>query len=75
VRFPQGLRALNHPDYRRFYIGQVVSQVGSWMQSVGQAWLVLQLTGSPLKLGLIGTLIQGTARRRRRRYALTSPAA
>ena len=56
MRFPQGLRALNHPDYRRFYIGQVVSQVGSWMQSVGQAWLVLQLTGSPLKLGLIGTL-------------------
>lgn len=56
MRFPQGLRALNHPDYRHFYIGQVVSQVGSWMQSVGQAWLVLQLTGSPLKLGLIGTL-------------------
>ncbi len=56
MRFPAGLRALNHPDYRRFYIGQVVSQVGSWMQSVGQAWLVLQLTGSPLKLGLLGTL-------------------
>ena len=56
MQFPAGLRALNHPDYRRFYIGQVVSQVGSWMQSVGQAWLVLQLTGSPLKLGLIGTL-------------------
>jgi len=56
VQFPAGLRALNHPDYRRFYIGQVVSQVGSWMQSVGQAWLVLQLTGSPLRLGLIGTL-------------------
>jgi MFS family permease len=56
VRFPAGLRALNHPDYRRFYVGQVFSQVGSWMQSVGQAWLVLQLTGSPLRLGLIGTL-------------------
>jgi MFS family permease len=56
MQFPAGLRALNHPDYRRFYVGQVVSQVGSWMQSVGQAWLVLQLTGSPLRLGLIGTL-------------------
>jgi predicted MFS family arabinose efflux permease len=56
VRFPAGLRALNHADYRRFYVGQCVSQVGSWMQSVGQAWLVLQLTGSPLRLGLIGTL-------------------
>jgi len=56
MQFPAGLRALNHADYRRFYVGQVVSQVGSWMQSVGQAWLVLQLTGSPLKLGLLGTL-------------------
>lgn len=56
MRFPRGLHALNHPDYRRFYAGQVISQVGSWMQSVGQAWLVLQLTGSPLKLGLVGTL-------------------
>ena len=56
MRFPAGLRALNHADYRRFYVGQCVSQVGSWMQSVGQAWLVLQLTGSPLRLGLIGTL-------------------
>ena len=56
MRFPRGLHALNHPDYRRFYAGQVISQVGSWMHAVGQAWLVLQLTGSPLKLGLIGTL-------------------
>jgi predicted MFS family arabinose efflux permease len=56
MQFPAGLRALNHPDYRRFYVGEVLSQVGSWKQSVGQAWLVLQLTGSPLRLGLIGTL-------------------
>jgi predicted MFS family arabinose efflux permease len=39
-----------------FWSGQLLSLVGTWMQSVGQAWLVLQLTGSPLRLGLIGTL-------------------
>lgn len=54
--FPAGLRALNHRDFRRFWTGQLVSLVGTWMQSVGQAWLVLELTNSPFKLGLIGTL-------------------
>ena len=56
MRFPHGLRALNHGDYRRFYAAQLVALIGSWMQSVAQAWLVLQLTNSPLKLGLIGTV-------------------
>jgi MFS family permease len=54
--FPDGLRALNHPDFRHFFSAQLVSQIGTWMQSVAQAWLVLQLTDSPLLLGLIGTL-------------------
>ncbi|MGH2393145.1 MAG: MFS transporter [Candidatus Limnocylindria bacterium] len=53
---PRGLRALNHADFRRFFAAQLLSQVGTWMQSVAQAWLVLQLTDSPLRLGLIGTL-------------------
>lgn len=56
MRFPGGLRALNHPDYRFFFAGQTTSQVGSWMQSVAQSWLVLQLTDSPFRLGLIGTI-------------------
>ena len=56
MTFPHGLRALNHRDFRRFYCAQIVAQVGSWMQLVSQSWLVLQLTGSPLKLGLISTL-------------------
>jgi MFS family permease len=56
VTFPSGLRALNHPQFRLYFTGQVLSQVGTWMQSVAQAWLVLQLTGSPLRLGLINTL-------------------
>ena len=56
MTFPHGLRALNHGDYRRFYAAQLVALTGSWMQTVAQSWLVLQLTNSPLKLGLIGTL-------------------
>ena len=56
MRFPQGLRALNHRDFRLFVFGQLVSLVGTWMQRVGQSWLVLELTNSPFKLGLIGAL-------------------
>ncbi len=54
--FPRGLRALNHAEFRLFSLAQLVSQVGTWMHSVAQSWLVLQLTDSPLRLGLIGTL-------------------
>src|SRR5213596_1826371 len=53
--FPEALRALNHRDFRFFWGGQLVSLIGTWMQSVAQSWLVLELSGSPLKLGLIGT--------------------
>ncbi len=56
MTFPPGLRALNHAEFRRLYLTQLVSQIGGWIQSVAQSWLVLQLTGSPLKLGLINTL-------------------
>ena len=54
--FPTGLRALNHRDFRRFFLAQLVALVGTWMQTVAQSWLVLSLTDSPLLLGLIGTL-------------------
>jgi MFS family permease len=50
------LPALRHRDFRLFWAGQLVSLVGTWMQSVGQAWLVLELTGSAFRLGVIGTL-------------------
>ena len=56
MEYPDGLRALNHGDFRRFYFSQVAAQIGSWMQNVTQAWLVLQLTDSPFKLGLLATL-------------------
>ena len=56
MRFPTALRALNHRDYRLFFSGQLVSLIGSWTQRVAQAWLVLELTNSPFKLGLISAL-------------------
>jgi predicted MFS family arabinose efflux permease len=56
MSLPIGLRALRHPDFRRFFAAQFVAQTGSWMQTVAQSWLVLQLTPSPFKLGLIGSL-------------------
>lgn len=52
-------RALRHSEFRLFWIGQTISQLGGWMQTVGQAWLVLQLSGSPFMLGLIATLQYG----------------
>jgi predicted MFS family arabinose efflux permease len=52
---PHGLRALRHRDFRVFFAGQSVALVGGWVQAVAQSWLVLQLTGSPLKLGLLNT--------------------
>jgi predicted MFS family arabinose efflux permease len=53
---PAGLRAFRHRDFRLFFAAQLLAQVGTWMQTVAQSWLVLQLTGSPFLLGLMGTL-------------------
>ncbi|HXD95874.1 MAG TPA: MFS transporter [Candidatus Acidoferrum sp.] len=50
------LSALRHRDFRLFWGGQLVSLIGTWMQSVGQAWLVLELTQSPFHLGLVSAL-------------------
>jgi MFS family permease len=44
---------LRHRNYRYFFAGQVVSQTGTWMQRIAQAWLVLQLTHSPVAVGLL----------------------
>jgi predicted MFS family arabinose efflux permease len=56
MAIPAGLRALRQRDFRLFWSGQLVSLIGTWMQSVGQSWLVLELTNSPFRLGMIGTL-------------------
>jgi MFS family permease len=51
---PALLRSLRHPNFQLFFGGQLVSLVGTWMQSVAQPWLVYRLTGSSLLLGLVG---------------------
>jgi MFS family permease len=52
--WPVALRALAHRNYRLFLAGQLVSLIGTWMQTVAQGWLVYRLTGSSLQLGLVG---------------------
>jgi MFS family permease len=58
MRLPAPLRSLRHRNLRLFFAGQAVSLVGSWMQSVAQAWLVYRLTQSSRLLGLVGFLSQ-----------------
>lgn len=46
--------AFRNPQYRIFWTGALVSNIGAWMQTVGQGWLVLELTDSAFMLGLVG---------------------
>ncbi len=48
------LRALRHRNFQLFFSGQLISLIGTWMQTVAQAWLVYRLTGSALLLGSVG---------------------
>lgn len=52
-RTPTAFRALKHRNFRLFFGGQLTSLIGTWMQTVAQAWLVLKLTNSPLMLGMV----------------------
>ena len=45
--------SLQHRNYRLFFFGQVTSVTGTWMQNVAAAWLVLELTGSPVAVGVL----------------------
>ncbi len=47
-------RALRHPNYRLFFIGQAISLVGTWLTRVAMSWLVYRLTSSPILLGVVG---------------------
>lgn len=49
----QTFSALKHPNYRLWFAGQLVSLVGSWMQSTAQGYLIYQLTGSTQFLGYV----------------------
>ena len=56
TRLQWAFPALFHRNFRMFWTGQCVSLIGTWMQNIGQAWLVLQITGSPFKLGVVNAL-------------------
>lgn len=47
-------RSLRHRNFQLFFSGQLISLIGTWMQSVAQSWLVYRLTGSGLLLGAVG---------------------
>ena len=47
-------RALRHRNFQLFFSGQMISLIGTWMQTVAQSWLVYKMTGSGLLLGSVG---------------------
>jgi len=51
--FKAGFQALEVRNYRLFWIGQLISLTGTWMQRTAQDWLVIQLTHSPFAVGLV----------------------
>ncbi|MDP2994787.1 MAG: MFS transporter, partial [Anaerolineales bacterium] len=54
LRLQETFASLKHYNYRLWFFGQIVSLVGTWMQSTAQGYLIYQLTGSPAYLGLVG---------------------
>jgi MFS family permease len=48
--------SLSIPNYRRYFSGQVVSITGNWMQTVAEMWLMVQLTGNGLSVGVTAAL-------------------
>ena len=57
AHYSQTFRALRNRNYRLYYFGQTISLCGTWMQTIAQAWLVLQLTNSKVALGTV-TMLQ-----------------
>ncbi len=51
--FPDALRALRYRNFRLFMSGQLISLIGTWMQTVAQSWLVYRLTGEATWLGFV----------------------
>lgn len=52
------LRALRHRNYRLYFVGQGVSLIGTWMQTMAMSWLVYRLTKSTILLGTVGFVSQ-----------------
>jgi MFS family permease len=53
-RMPRMVQALRNPNFRLFWSGNFLSNIGTWMQNVAQGWLVLLLTNSAFWLGVVG---------------------
>src|SRR6267378_3048355 len=53
-RLPAVFRSLKHRNFRLFFGGQLISLIGTWMQTIAEAWLIYRLTGSSVLLGLLG---------------------
>ena len=58
MNLPSSLRALRHRDFRLFFAGQGVSQLGTWLQLIATSWLVYRLSGSTFLLGLAAFALQ-----------------
>jgi len=52
----QTFSALKHRNFRLFFAGQLISLIGTWMQNTAQGWLVYQLTGSKMLLGIVAAV-------------------
>ncbi|HLI61874.1 MAG TPA: MFS transporter [Terriglobales bacterium] len=48
------VRALRHRNFQLFFAGQLISLIGTWMQTIAQSWLVYRMTNSAFLLGLVG---------------------
>src|SRR5260370_5810724 len=57
-QLPAAFRSLKHRKFQLFFSGQLISLVGTWMQSIAEAWLIYRLTGSSVLLGLLGFVSQ-----------------
>lgn len=53
-RMEKTFPALKVRNFRYFWVGQLISVMGTWMQTAAQSWLVLTITDSPFLLGLLG---------------------
>ena len=58
MNLPRALRAFHHRSFRIFFLGQGISQFGTWLQLIATSWLVYRLTGSTFWLGLAGFALQ-----------------
>ena len=54
IRIPPGLAPLGHRNYALYWVGQLVSMSGTWIELTATTWLLYQLTDSPFLLGLGG---------------------